>query len=39
MAALLWETLYVLQDGITAELQARESCALQMLSKQKINME
>jgi hypothetical protein len=39
MAALPRETLYVLQDGITAELRARESRALQVLSEQKINME
>ena len=39
LVALLHETLYVLQDGITAELQARESHALQVLSEQKINME
>ena len=39
MAALPRETLYFLQDGITVELRARESCALQVLSEQKINME
>lgn len=39
MAMLLQETLYVLQDGITTELQARESFMLQVLSKKKINME
>ena len=38
MSALPQETLYVLQDGITVELRAREH-ALQMLSKKKINME
>ena len=39
MATLSWETLYVLQDGITVELWARESRVLQVLSKQKMNME
>lgn len=39
LATLLRETLYVLQDGITAELQARESHSLQVFSEQKINME
>lgn len=33
MATFPWETLYVLQDGITTELRARESHALQVLSK------
>jgi len=37
--ALPRETLYVLQDGITIELQARESRAVQVLSEQKINIE
>ena len=39
MVALPQETLYVLHDGVTAELRAREGHALQALSKQKINME
>ena len=39
MAALSRETLHVLQDGITIELWARESRALQVLSEKKINME
>ena len=39
MALLPQEMLYVLQDGITAELPARESCTLQVLSEQRINME
>lgn len=39
LAALPCETLYVFQDGITVELRARESHALQVLSEQKINME
>lgn len=39
MAALPWETLYVLQDAINAKLQARERCALQALSEKRINME
>jgi len=33
MVVLSWETLYVLQDGITAELWARERSALQVLSE------
>ena len=28
MAALPWETHYILQDGVTAELRAKESHAL-----------
>ena len=39
MVALSQETLYILQDGIIAELWARESRVLQVLSEQKINME
>jgi len=39
MAALPREMLYVLQDGVTAKLWSREGRALQVLSKQRINME
>ena len=39
MVALLWEMLYVMQDGITVELRARESHVLQLLREKKINME
>ena len=39
MVALPRETLYVLQDGITADVRVRESRTLQVLSEQKINME
>lgn len=39
MATLPHETLYILQDGITVELRARESCTVQVLSEQKINMD
>lgn len=39
MVVLPRETLYIMQDGITIELWARESCVLQLLSEQKINME
>ena len=39
MVALPWETLYILSDGITVELWARERRTLQVLSEQKINME
>lgn len=39
IAAFRHETLYVLWDGITAELQARESHALQFLNEKKINVE
>lgn len=39
LAALPWETLYQLQDGIKIELQARESQAIQVLSEHKINIE
>jgi len=39
LAALPCEKLYVLQDGINAELQAKESYVLQVLNEQKINME
>jgi len=33
MAALPWEMLYTLQDGVTAVLQARESHAIQVMSE------
>jgi len=39
LAAISRETLYLLQDGITTELHARKSRALQVLSKKKINLE
>jgi len=39
LATLSQETLYLLQDGIMVELHARESRAIQVLNKQKINME
>jgi len=39
LAALPRETLYQLQDGVTAELCARESCALQMLMDHGTNLE
>jgi len=39
LVALSREMLYQLQDGITVELRARESCVIQVLRKQKINME
>lgn len=39
MVVLPQEMFYVLQDGVTTELRAREGCALQMLSEQQINME
>ena len=39
MAALTWETLYVLQDGVTVELRAKEGCALQVMSEHHINIE
>ena len=39
LATLLWDTFHQLQDGITEELHAREGCALQVLSKKKINIE
>ena len=39
LATLLRETLYLLQDGITIELHARDSRMIQVLSEQKINME
>jgi len=39
LVSLPRDILYVLQNGITAELRARESRALQFLSEQKINME
>jgi len=39
LAALPWETLYQLQDGITAEMPAKESRVIQVLREQKINIE
>ena len=39
MVALPRETLYILQDGVTAELQAREGRTLQVMNKKCINME
>jgi len=39
MVAHSQETLYILQDGIIAELWARESRVLHVLSEKKINME
>jgi len=39
MATLPQEMLYVLQDGVTVELRAREGCALQVMSEQQINIE
>ena len=39
MVALPWETLYLLQDGVTAELQGRESRAIQVMRKKRINIE
>lgn len=39
MDALPRQTLYVLQDGVTTELWARESHALQVLREKRINME
>ncbi len=39
MAVLPRETLHLLQDGVTAELRARESRALQVMSEQRINIE
>ena len=39
MVTLPWETLYFLQDGVTAELRARESRAIQVMSEQHINIE
>jgi len=33
MVALPWETLYVLQDRVIAELRAREGHALQVMSE------
>lgn len=39
MVALPRETLYLLQDGVTAELWARESHALQVMREKRINIE
>lgn len=39
LATLPQETLYLLHDGITVELWAKESCVIQVLSEQKINIE
>lgn len=39
MVVLPRETLYVLEDGVTIELRAREGHMLQVLSEQGINME
>lgn len=39
LAALPWKMLYQLQDGIIAELRARQSHAIQVLSEQKIKIE
>ena len=39
LATLLGDTLCQLQDGITAELRAREGRAIQVMSEQKINIE
>lgn len=39
MVTLPWEMLYVLHDGVAAELLARENRALQEMSNQQINME
>lgn len=39
MAALPQEMLHLLQDGVIAELRAQESHALQVMSKQYINIE
>lgn len=39
MAMLPQDTLYVLQDGVTVEMQAREGRMLQVMSKQCINIE
>ena len=33
LAAFSWDTLYSIQDGITAELHAREGHAIQVLSE------
>ena len=34
MVALPLDMLYVLQDGVTIELRAREGCALQVMNEQ-----
>ena len=39
MAALPRETLYVLQDEVTAEMRAKEGRPLQVMSEQRINIE
>jgi len=39
VAALPRETLYMLQNGVTAELRTREGHALQVMSEQCINIE
>lgn len=39
MDALPRETLYVLQDGVTIELRAREGHVLQVMSEQRNNIE
>jgi len=39
LASLPRETLYQLQDGVTAELHAREGCDLQILMEHKENLE
>ena len=39
LVALPRETLYQLQDGITAELRSKESHTIQVLSEQNINIE
>lgn len=33
------DTLYMLQDGITTEVRAIESCTLQVINEKKFNME
>lgn len=39
MVVLPRETLYLLQDGVTMELKAREICTLKVMRKQCINIE
>ena len=39
MAMFPRETLYVLKDGVTAELRAKEGRALQVMSEKRINIE
>lgn len=39
MVVLRWGTLYVLQDGVIVELQAKEGHVLQVLCEQRINIE